>query len=122
MLPDLATSSAQDHVVGVTASPMAEWLAHQLTEACAWEAAPDYIVRDRDCIYGETFVRRLRAMGIRDRPTAPRSPRQNPYAERLIGSVRREVLDHVVVLGEGHLRQLLRSYTIYYSFIVKSCG
>jgi transposase InsO family protein len=101
--------------LGVTANPTAEWIARQLTEACSWEAAPDYIVRDRDCIYGETFLRRLRAMGIRDRPTAPRSPWQNAYAERLIGSIRREVLDHVVVLGEGHLRQVLRSYMIYYN-------
>jgi transposase InsO family protein len=101
--------------LGVTAHPTAEWMARQLTEACGWGAAPDYIVRDRDCVYGEAFVRRLRAMGIRDRPTAPRSPWQNAYAERLIGSIRREVLDHVVVLGEGHLRQVLRSYMIYYN-------
>src|SRR6266481_7754470 len=86
-----------------------------LTEACGWEAAPDYIVRDRDCAYGEAHVRRLRAMGIRDRPTAPRSPWQNAYAERLIGSIRREVLDHVVVLGERHLRQVLLSYMTYYN-------
>jgi transposase InsO family protein len=79
------------------------------------EAGQDYIVRDRDCAYGEAFIRRLRAMGIRDRPTAPRSPWQNAYAERLIGSIRREVLDHVVVLGERHLRHLLRSYMTYYN-------
>ena len=60
--------------LGVTANPTAEWIAQQLTEACGWEAAPDYVVRDRDCAYGEAFVRWLRAMGIRDRPTAPRSP------------------------------------------------
>jgi transposase InsO family protein len=101
--------------LGVTANPTAEWLARQLTEACGWEAVPDYIVRDRDCVYGQVFVRRLRAMGIRDRPTAPRSPWQNAYAERLIGSIRREMLDHVVVLGEGHLRQLLQLYIIYYN-------
>jgi transposase InsO family protein len=101
--------------LGVTAHPTAEWMARQLTEACGWGAAPDYIVRDRDCVYGEAFVRRLRAMGIRDRPTAPRSPWQNAYAERLIGSIRRDVLDHVVVLGEGHLRRLLRSYMTYYN-------
>jgi integrase-like protein len=101
--------------LGVTANPTAEWIARQLTEGCGWEAAPDYIVRDRDCVYGEVFVRRLRAMGIRDRPTAPRSPWQNAYAERLIGSIRRDVLDHVVVLGEGHLRRLLRSYMTYYN-------
>jgi transposase InsO family protein len=69
--------------------------------------APTYILRDRDRAYGETFVRRIRAMGIRDRPTAPRSPWQNAYAERLIGSIRRECTDHVVVLGEQHLRHIL---------------
>ena len=101
--------------LGVTADPTAEWIARQLTEACGWEAAPDYIVRDRDCAYGEAFIRRLRAMGIRDRPTAPRSPWQNAYAERLIGSIRREVFAHVVVRGERHLRHLLRSYMTYYN-------
>ena len=75
--------------LGVTANPTAEWIARQVTEACGWEAAPDYVVRDRDCAYGKAFIRRLRAMGIRDRPTAPRSPWQNAYAERLIGSIRR---------------------------------
>jgi transposase InsO family protein len=101
--------------LGVTASPTAEWIAQQLTEAYGWEAAPDYVVRDRDCAYGEAYVRRLRAMGIRDRPTAPRSPWQNAYAERLIGSIRREVLDHVVVLGERHLRHVLLSYMTYHN-------
>jgi Integrase core domain len=101
--------------LGVTANPTAEWIARQLTEACGWERAPDYIVRDRDCVYGKAYVRRLRAMGIRDRPTAPRSPRQNAYAERLIGSIRRELLDHIVVFGERHLRQVLSSYMMYYN-------
>src|SRR5450631_4326400 len=103
--------------LGVTANPTAEWIARQLTEACGWEAAPDYIVRDRDCAYGEAFIRRLRAMGIRYRPTAPRSPWQNAYAERLIGSIRREVLDHIVVLGERHLRYVLLSYMSYHNKI-----
>ena len=76
---------------------------------------PDYLVRDRDRVYGEAFTRRIRAMGIRDRPTAPRSPWQNGYAERLIGSIRRECLDHGIVFGERHLRQLLRSYQQYYN-------
>jgi transposase InsO family protein len=70
--------------LGVTANPTAEWIARQLTEACGWEAAPDYVVRDRDCAYAEAYVRQLRAIGVRDRPTAPRSPWQNAYAERLI--------------------------------------
>ena len=100
--------------LGVTANPTAEWIARQLTEACGWGATPDYVVRDRDCAYGEAFVRRLCAMGIRDRPTAPQSPWQNAYAERLIGSIRQEVLDHVVVPGERHLRHVL-SYMTYYN-------
>jgi transposase InsO family protein len=79
------------------------------------QAAPDYIVRDRDCAYGEAFVRWRRAMGIRERPTAARSPWQNVYAERLIGSIRREALAHVVVLGERHLRQVLLSHMSYYN-------
>src|SRR4029077_19949764 len=86
--------------LGVTASPTAEWIARQLTEACGWEPAPDYIVRDRDCAYGNDFVRRLHAMGILGRPTAPRSPWQNGFADRLIGGIRREILDHVIVLSE----------------------
>src|SRR6476660_4846379 len=80
-----------------------------------WEPVPDYLVRDRDRVYGEAFTRRIRATGIRDRPTAPRSPWQNGYAERLIGSIRRECLDHVIVLGERHLRHVLRSYQQYYN-------
>jgi hypothetical protein len=92
---------------GVTAHPTAEWIANQVTQACGWEQAPRYLIRDRDGTYGEVFIRRIRSMGIRDRPTSPRSPWQNGYAERLIGSIRRECLDHVVVFGEHHLRHLL---------------
>jgi transposase InsO family protein len=101
--------------LGVTAHPTTEWIARQLTEACGWDPVPKYIIRDRDRVYGELFKRRLRAMGIRDRPTAPRSPWQNGHAERLIGSIRRECLDHVVVSGERHLRQILLSYMQYYN-------
>jgi transposase InsO family protein len=101
--------------LAVTAHPSAEWLAQQLTEAYGWHQAPRYIVGDRDCIYCGAFLRRLRAMGIRDRPTAPRSPWQNGYTERLIGSIRRDCLDHVVVFGERHLRHLLKSYQKYYN-------
>src|SRR5713101_4985875 len=101
--------------LGATAHPTAEWIARQLTEAYGWRSSPRYLVRDRDCVYGEVFVRRLRAMGIRDRPTAPRSPWQNAYAERLIGSIRREALDHVIVLGERHLRHVLLSYMAYHN-------
>jgi transposase InsO family protein len=95
---------------GATAHPTAEWIARQLTEACGWEQAPQYLIRDRDRAYGAAVTRRVRALGIRDRPTSPRSPWQNAYVERLIGSVRRECVDHVVVLGERHLRHLLLSY------------
>ena len=100
---------------GVTVHPNAEWIANQLTEACGWEQAPRYLIRDRDGAYGEIFIRRLRSMGIRDRPTSPRSPWQNAYAERLIGSIRRECLDHVVVFGERHLRHVLLSYMKYHN-------
>ena len=90
--------------LGATTHPSAEWISRQLTEAYGWEQGPRYLVRDRDSIYGDVFIRRLRAMGIRDRPTAPRSPWQNGYCERLIGSIRRDCLDHVVVFGEQHLK------------------
>ncbi len=99
---------------GVTAHPTAEWIANQITQACGWEQAPRYLIRDRDGAYGEVFIRRVRSMGIRDRPTSPRSPWQNACAERLIGSIRRECLDHVVVFGERHLRHVLLSYMNYY--------
>ncbi len=100
---------------GVTAHPTAEWIANQITQACGWEQTPRYLIRDRDGAYGEIFIQRLRSMGIRDRPTCPRSPWQNGYAERLIGSVRRECIDHVVVFGERHLRHLLLCYMKYYN-------
>ena len=101
--------------LGVTAHPTAEWIANQLTEACGWERAPDNLIRDRDACYGNVFIRRLRSLGIRDHPTSPRSPWQNGYAERLIGSIRRECLDHVVVIGERHLRHVLACYLEYYN-------
>ena len=101
--------------LGATTHPTAEWISQQLVEACGWDEAPRYLIRDRDRSYGEVFVRRVRAMGIRDRPTSPHSPWQNGYAERLIGSIRRECIDHVIVFGERHLRHLLRSYLEYYN-------
>ena len=101
--------------LGVTEHPTAGWIAQQVTEACGWDKAPRYLIRDRDRVYGEIFKRRLCAMGIRDKPTAPRSPWQNGHCERLIGSIRRECLDHVVVLGERHLRHVLHSYLEYYN-------
>jgi transposase InsO family protein len=99
----------------VTANPTSQWIARQITEAFPWDQAPRYIIRDNDSSYGAAVTRRMRAMGIRDRPTAPRSPWQNGHIERLIGSIRRECLDHVVVLGEAHLRQVLRAYANYYN-------
>jgi transposase InsO family protein len=99
----------------VTTHPTAEWIARQITEAFPWDEAPRYLIRDRDMSYGDVVTRRLRAMGILDRPITPRSPWQNGYVERLIGSIRREYLDHVVVLGEMHLRHLLANYITYYN-------
>src|ERR1700738_5530160 len=101
--------------INVTADPTAEWVARQITEAFPWNEAPRYMVRDRDRIYGTVVARRLRAMGIRDKPIAPASPWQNGFAERLIGSIRRECSDHIIVLGEAHLRRILKSYARYYN-------
>src|SRR6202158_1146001 len=101
--------------INVTAHPTAEWVARQITEAFPWNEAPRYMIRDRDRIYGAVVRRRLRAMGIRDKPIAPASPWQNGVAERLIGSIRRECLDHIIVLDEEHLRRILKSYARYYN-------
>jgi transposase InsO family protein len=103
--------------INVTQHPTAEWIARQLTEAFPWQEAPRYLIRDRDRSYGDVMLRRLRAMGIRDKPIAPASPWQNGFAERLIGSIRRECVDHIVVWGEGHLRRILRAYARYYNNI-----
>jgi hypothetical protein len=99
----------------VTAHPTAEWVARQMTEAFPWDTAPRYLVRDRDAVYGHVVRRRLRALGIRDRPTAPKSSWQNAYVERLIGSIRRECLDQVIVLRESHLRRIVSLYASYYN-------
>src|ERR1700736_5363713 len=101
--------------INVTTNPTAEWVARQITEAFPWDDAPGYMIRDRDRIYGAVVTRRLRAMGIRDKPIVPASPWQNGFAERLIGSIRRECLDHIVVLGEKHLRRILKNYAAYYN-------
>jgi len=99
----------------VTAHPTAEWLAQQIVEAFPWDTAPSYLVRDNDAAYGPAFTNRIRTMGIRDRPIAPRSPWQNPYVERLIGTLRRECLDHVLIFGERHLHRVLTLYSLYYN-------
>src|ERR1700759_1782124 len=103
--------------INVTTNPTAEWIARQLTEAFPWDEAPHYLIRDRDQVYGSVVTRRLRAMGIRDKPTAPASPWQNGFAERLIESIRRECVDHIIVLGEAHLRRILKSYAVYYNCV-----
>lgn len=87
----------------------------QITEAFPWETAPDYLIRDRDCAYGDVFRQKPLAMGILDGPTASRSPWQNGYVERIIGSIRRDLLDYVVVMGERHLCRLLRDYADYHN-------
>ena len=99
---------------GVTANPTSSWTAQQMVEAFPWNTTLPYLLHDRDAIYGNEFRRRVRGMSIQEVRTAFRSPWQNPYCERLIGSIRRECLDHVVVLNEAHLRRLLASYAAYY--------
>jgi transposase InsO family protein len=99
----------------VTKHPTAEWLAQQIAEAFPWDTAPRYLIRDNDSAYGQAVTKRVRGMGIRDRPIAPRSPWQNPYEERLIGTLRRECLDHVLIFGEQHLRRVLTLYALYYN-------
>jgi transposase InsO family protein len=101
--------------INVTRHPTAEWIGQQITEAFPWNEAPRYLIRDQDGIYGTTVRRRLRAMGIRDKPIAAGSPWQNGYAERLIGTIRRECVDHLIVFGEAHLRRILREYAAYYN-------
>src|ERR1700738_617178 len=103
--------------INVTTNPTAEWVARQITEAFPWNGAPRHMIRDRDRIYGAVVTRRLRAMGIRDKPIAPASPWQNGFAERLLGSIRRECLDHTIVSGEAHLRRIQISYAAYYNSV-----
>jgi putative transposase len=99
--------------VNVTDHPTAAWAARQLIEAFPDDSAPRFLLRDRDAIYGEAFVRRVKGMGICEVLTAPRAPWQNPFVERAIGSIRRECLDHFLILNETHLRRLLRGYLAY---------
>jgi transposase InsO family protein len=99
----------------VTEHPTAEWTARQLVEACALEEGPRYLIRDRDQVYGERFARQARMLDLREAVIAARWPWQNAYAERVIGSIRRECLDHVVVISERHLRAILSKYVAYYN-------
>ena len=100
--------------LAITEHPTAAWTAQQVIEAFPNDTAPRWLLRDRDAIYGNVFRRRVAGMSITEVITRPSSPWQNPYAERLIGSIRRECLDHVIVLGERHLRRLLTAYATYY--------
>jgi transposase InsO family protein len=99
----------------VTDSPTAQWTERQVVQAFPWDTASKFLLRDRDAIYGPEFLRSVSNLGIEDVRTSPRSPWQNPYVERLIGSIRRECLDHVVIVNEKHLRRVLREYLGYYS-------
>jgi transposase InsO family protein len=100
---------------GVTRYPSAAWAAQQAVEAFPWDTAPRFLLRDRDAIFGHWFRQRIKNMGIDEVLIAPRSPWQNPYSERLNGSIRRECLDHIIVFSESHLRRVLKSYIIYYN-------
>ncbi len=98
----------------VTAHPSPAWTARQIVEAFPFDSAPKHLVRDNDAIYGRAFQERVARLGIDEVRTAPGSPWQNPYVERLIGTIRRECLDHVIVLGEAHLKRILTEYFAYY--------
>jgi len=99
---------------GVTAHPRSEWTAQQLRHAFPWDTAPRFLLRDRDSCYGSEFGETIKALNIEEILSAPRSPWQNAYVERLIGSIRRECLDHVMIFGEQGLRRILKSYFQYY--------
>ena len=105
-----------------TEHPTAQWTAQQIVESFPWDTIPKYLIRDRDSIYGNYFRQRVTNMGIREVVTAPRSPWQNPYVERLIGSIRRECINHVIVLSERHLLKLLSSYFEYHNLDRTHCG
>jgi putative transposase len=112
----LMLSNARRRVVhfDVTAAPSATWSGQQVAEAFPWDTAPRFLLRDRDGIYGQEFRQRVSGMGIEEVVMAASSPWQNPFVERLIGSVRRECVDHVIIFSEKQLRRLLRSYFSYY--------
>jgi hypothetical protein len=112
---DRSASSARAGLDQRDGTPTADWIAQQITEAFPWDEAPRYMIRDRDAVYGAVVTRRLRAMGIRDRPISAGSPWQNGFAERLIGTIRPECVDHLVVFGEAHLRRVLIKFAAYYN-------
>ncbi len=101
--------------IGVTANPTAEWAARQITEAFPWDSAPKTLIRDNDSIYGAAFKKQLATLSIRDGPTAFRTPWQNGFVERVIDSVKRECLDHMIIRDEAHLRRVLKAYARYYN-------
>ncbi len=98
----------------ITTNPTSQWTAQQIIEAFPYDQSPKYLIRDRDSIYGHTFQKKVKNMGIHEVVTAPKSPWQNPYVERLIGSIRQECLDHVIIFNQGHLHRILTSYCDYY--------
>lgn len=98
----------------ITTNPYPEWTAQQIVQAFPYEEAPRFLIRDRDGIYGDYFKERVKGMGIEEVLTAPQAPWQNPYCERVIGSIRRDCLDHVIVLNESHLHRILTEYFDYY--------
>jgi hypothetical protein len=114
-LRDCAASSQRSRLDQRHNQPDSGMGCTQITGAFPWDGAPRYMIRDRDRIYGTVVTRRLRAMGIRDKPIAPSSPWQNGFAERLIGSIRRECLDHIIIFSEAHLCRILKSYADYYN-------
>jgi putative transposase len=100
--------------INVTSNPSAAWTANQIVQTFPWETAPRYLLRDRDGVYGTFFRRRVRDLGIKEVMIARRSPWQSPYVDRVIGTLRRELVDHVVVINQRHLRRLLRRYVSKY--------
>jgi putative transposase len=98
----------------VTRHPTGMWAAQQIVEACPWDTLPKYLLRDRDGIFGDYFQSRVQNMGINEVKTAPQSPWQNPYVERLIGSIRRDCINAMIILNEAHLKRILTEYFAYY--------
>ena len=105
----------------ITDSPTAAWTAQQIINTFPYDTAPEYLLRDRDSIYGSVFVQRVAGMGIKQRLISPRSPWQSPYVERLVGSIRRECLDRVIVFNERQLRRVLEFYLEYYHPCLHIC-